>query len=106
MAAAAPGDLRLHRERPLRFYAEVYGLAASNGRSRYDAEYAFERVGAGARLTAVRFRREQPAGDVTVESLVVDPGRLARGRYRLRLRVRDAIAGRRAASATLEFELR
>jgi len=112
MAAAAPGDLRLHRERPLRFYAEVYGLAAVDGRSRYDAEYAFERVraegarGAGERLTAVRFRREQPAGGVAVESLVVDPGRLAPGRYRLRLRVRDAIAGRRAASATLEFELR
>ncbi len=106
MAAAAPGDLRLHRERPLRFYAEVYGLSAADGRSRCDAEYAFERVGAGARLTAVRFRREQPASDVTVESLVVDPGRLARGRYRLRLRVRDALAGRRAASATLEFELR
>ena len=113
MTAAAPGGLRLRREGPLRLYAEVYGLAAEDGRSRYDAEYRFERAGgragrpaAAERLTTVRFGRDQPARSVTVETLVIDPGRLASGRYRLRLWVRDTIGGRRAASASLEFELR
>ena len=54
----------------------------------------------------MRFRREQPAQSTTIESLVVDPGRLAPGRYRMWLQVRDATLGRRAASASLEFELR
>ncbi len=108
MIAAMPSRLRVARERPLRVYAEVYGLAQADGRSRYDAEYRFEPVGgrAAARRTTVRFRREQPAQGVTIESLAVDPGRLAPGRYRLSLLVRDGTAGRRAASAALEFEVR
>lgn len=113
MAAAAPARLRLPREQALRVYGEVYGLAATDGRSRFDAEYVFERIDertpdreARARPTTVRFRRDQPARSETVESLVIDPGRLAPGRYRLRLLVRDALAGARAASGALEFELR
>jgi tetratricopeptide (TPR) repeat protein len=111
MVAASPTALHLPRDRPLRFYAEVYGLAAVDGTSRYEVEYRFEPAPHGAngaappgRPTTVRFRREQPARSVTVETLVVDPGRLAPGRYRVHLEVRDA--GRRAASASLEFEIR
>lgn len=108
MIAAAPPRLRLSRERPLRVYAEVYGLAAVDGRSRYEAEYRFEPAGrgAGGRRTTVRFHREQPAQSVTIESLVVDPGRLPPGRYRVWLEVRDGTLVRGAASARLEFELR
>lgn len=113
MAAAAPGGLLLPRERPLRVYAEIYGLAAQAGRSRYAAEYRFERlednsgrVTDRSRLTTVRFGRDRPARSVTIESLVIDPGRLAPGRYRLRLLVRDGIADRHAASASLEFGVR
>ena len=108
MIAVAPPRLRLARERPLRVYAEVYGLASLDGRSRYDAEYRFEPVAprAAGRRTTVRFHREQPAQSVTIESLVVDPGRLPPGRYRLWLEVRDGTLVRRAASSQLEFELR
>lgn len=108
MIAAAPARLRLARERPLRVYAEVYGLASLEGRSRYEAEYRFEPVDrrSAGRRTTVRFRREQPAQSVTIESLVVDPGRLPAGRYRLWLEVRDGTLVRRAASSRLEFELR
>ena len=113
MAAAAPAGLRLPSDRPLRAYAEIYGLSAEGGVSRYDVEYAVEPVGAGApsplggpRRTSFRFRRERAARSVTVESLVIDPGRLPRGRYRLRLVVTDLLAGARSASAPLEFELR
>jgi hypothetical protein len=108
MIGASPPRLRLARERPLRVYAEVYGLAGLDGRSRYEAEYRFESVGPrrGGRRTTVRFHREQPAQGVTIESLVVDPGRLPPGRYRLWLEVRDGTLVRRAASSRLEFELR
>lgn len=113
MAAAAPASLRLPPDQPLRVYAEVYGLATESGVSRYDVEYAVERIGAGVlslpggqSRTSFRFRREQPARSVTIESLLVDPGRLPRGRYRLRLIVTDALGGARSASAPLEFELR
>jgi tetratricopeptide (TPR) repeat protein len=114
MVAAAPSRLRLAAGRPLRFYAEVYGLASRDGVSRYDAAYVFERLGGRGVLglrgvplpTSFAFQREQPVRRITVESLVIDPGRLPPGRYRLRLEVRDAVADERAASATLEFELR
>jgi hypothetical protein len=113
MAAAAPGDLRLPIDRPLRVYAEVYGLTDARGVSRYDVEYSVESIGVGAplragapRRTSFRFRREQPARSVIVESLVIDPGRLPGGRYRLRLVVSDALSNARSASAPLEFELR
>lgn len=113
LVALAPARLRMARNRPLRVYAEVYGLATVDGRSRYDAEYRFERAVAGAgaraaaeRLTTVQFRRDQPAQSTSIESLVIDPGRLAPGRYRLQLWVHDAIARQHAASATLVFELR
>ena len=107
MIAAAPARLGLAHDRPLRLYAEVYGLTQAAGRSRFDAEYRFEPLGrARAAPTSVRFRRDAPARSATVESLVIDPGRLAPGRYRLRLVVRDALAGTRAASGAVEFDLR
>ena len=61
---------------------------------------------AEGRRTTVRFRRDQAARSVTIESLIVDPGRLAPGRYRVWLQVRDGTLVRRAASARLEFEVR
>jgi tetratricopeptide (TPR) repeat protein len=111
LEAVAPRGLRLPGGRPLRVFAEVYGLAAADGTQRYEATYRFERtrsfLGLGRRaVTTVSFRREQPAQDPTRETLVIDPGRLPRGHYRLTLDVHDVVGGARAASAALEFELR
>lgn len=112
MAAAAPPALRLSAAAPLRVYAEVYGLAGRAGVARYEAEYRFERLGGGGRdgadrdVTTVTFLRELPAAETHIESLVLDPGRLRRGRYRVQLDVRDPVSGERAASSRLEFEMR
>jgi len=113
LEAAAPASLVVPAERPLRIYAEVYGLADENGAMHYDAEYRFKRTQGGLlrllardRVTGFAFRRTVPAADPAIETLVVDPGRLPRGHYLLTLEVRDTARGARAASATLEFDLR
>ena len=111
--AAAPRTLQLPADRAVRVYAEVYGLGRDSGSTRYDAVYRFERVRTGlsrllsrSHVTSVSFRRTQAAADPAIETLVVDPGRLPRGHYRLTLSVQDAASGTRAASSTLEFDLR
>jgi hypothetical protein len=113
LEAAAPPALKLPAGRALRIYAEVYGLSRDSGATRYDAVYRFERARSGvlrflarSRVTSVAFRRAQAAADPTIETLVVDPGRLPRGHYLLTLDVRDVVRAASAASATLEFDLR
>jgi hypothetical protein len=88
-------------------------LGAESGASRYDATYRFERAARGLlrllsrdRTISIAFRRVQAATDPMVETLVVDPGRLPRGHYRLTLEVRDAVRRISAASAAIEFDLR
>jgi tetratricopeptide (TPR) repeat protein len=112
LETAAPAALRLPAERPLRVYAEVYGLAAAGRAARYKAVYRFERAGGGflglgrgRHVTTVSFQREGAAADPAIETLVIDPGRLPRGHYRLTLEVHDTVGGARAASAALEFDL-
>ncbi len=112
LAAWAPPGLRLPHERPLRVYAEVYGLPPHEGVVRYVARYHFERVGGGflglggSRVTTIAFAREAAAAPRVVESLVVDPGRLPKGRYRLRLEIAGEHGDASASSADVLFELR
>jgi tetratricopeptide (TPR) repeat protein len=112
LEAAAPPGLRLPAGRPWRAYAEVYGLQAVDGIERYAATYRFEQVGGGPgpaareRVTTFAFVRTIPAADPTIESLVIDPGRLPAGRYRLRLEVRDAASGAVVETVPRVFELR
>ena len=114
LAAHAPAALTIPADRPMRFYAEVYGLGRHDGIERYEARYRFERIDGGflsiggrrERVTTIVFGREQPFDPRTVETLVVDPGRLPRGRYRLVLEIADAQRGTSAVSAAMEFHLR
>ena len=114
LETAAPPRLRLRAAEPMRFYAEAYGLVRAAGTVRYEAVYHFERpgrrgflgLGGRARVTTIAFEREQPFAPTIIESLVIDPGRLPRGHYRLVLEIRDAVIGTRATSASLEFDLR
>ena len=114
LAAHAPASLRLPADRPMRFLAEVYGLGRRGGLERYEARYRFERIDGGflrtsggrQRVTTISFERERPFDPRTIETLVVDPGRLPRGRYRLVLEIADAQRGASAASTAMEFQLR
>ncbi len=113
LAAAAPPGLVLPASEPMRVYAEVYGLDTRDGFVRYEARYRFERSDGGflnrsrrERVSVVSFTRERAVTRRVVESLVVDPGRLPPGRYRLVLEIVDRLRGAATASATMEFRLR
>lgn len=112
LAAAAPRRLVLPAGRPLRFYAELYNMGRFDGTSRYEAEYRFERTdrsiipGRRQRVTTITVQREHPFEPRIVESLVIDPGRLPSGHYRLQLEVADQLRGTRTRSAVIEFTLR
>jgi len=97
MLAGMPADLDYAGVSALAAYAEIYGLTADReGVSRYTARYTFapER-GTVARIlgkdqpVVFEFNRVVLAGVVTPERLVIQPGRLAPGRYRVTLAVTD-----------------
>ena len=76
------------------------------------AEYRFERLDGFVlrrgreRPLTVAFDRERDFAPRIIESLVVDPDRLPRGRYRLHIEVSDQVQQVRSTSATIEFRLR
>lgn len=97
MLSGMPADLRYSGVHSLAAYTEVYGLARDrSGASEYSARYTFapER-GLAARLlgkdqpVVFEFSRTVAAAPVTPERLVIEPGRLPPGRYRVTLVVTD-----------------
>lgn len=108
MARSAPPGLRFPAGEPFRFYAEIYGLAQQDGTGRYDARYRFERLDGDevGSSTTITFEREVAITPRVVETLVVDPGRLAPGRYRVRLEITDRIRGTSTVGALMQFVLR
>ncbi|NIM48915.1 MAG: tetratricopeptide repeat protein [Gemmatimonadales bacterium] len=106
IAAAMPGDLRLPAGSPLALYAEIYDLPANaDGMATYEVRYAFEPVGRG-RAVALSFVRQVRAAPSVAERIVVQPGDVPPGRYRIVVTVRDRIIGREVQSTLLNFELR
>jgi tetratricopeptide (TPR) repeat protein len=114
MLAHAPARLRFAAGRPIRIYAELYGLGRRDGLVRYEARYRVERTdgrllrvgGRRQRAAIIAFRRDAPHASRAIETLVLDPGRLPRGRYRLVLEVTDDVRAHTVSSASLGFELR
>lgn len=106
----APHALTLPASAPLRVYAELYNMGRVDSVSRYRAEYRFERTDGsivrGQRQLTIAFDREQPFQSRLIESLVIDPDRLPRGRYTLHLEIVDQVLGVAAASAEIQFRLR
>ena len=108
-----PADLTFPAGEPLAAYAEVYGLhPGTDGRVRYEVEYAFEPVAGflerlfGAdRPVVLRFTRDGPATAVVRERVVIDPGLVTPGRYRVMLAVTDLVRNVKSASAALEVTI-
>ncbi|MDH3495297.1 MAG: GWxTD domain-containing protein [Gemmatimonadota bacterium] len=106
MARHMPADVVLRRGgRPLTLFAEVYDLPDADGVARYEAHYTFEPVGGGPSVTFA-FPRTVPAGVVVIERLLVEPGQVPPGAYRITLRVRDHVLGLTAPAVTLLITLR
>lgn len=99
---------------PLSAYAEVYGLSADRrGLARYRVRYSFARVRSlagrllhGPEEVALEFVREAPAALVVRERLVIEPGRVPVGRYRVRLAVTDLRRNVKSESVELEITIR
>ncbi len=114
LLAAMPADLVYRTGAALAAYAEVYGLAADErGVARYVARYRFAPVRSllarvlGARQpVVVEFTREAPAEDVTVEQVVLEPGRVPPGRYRVTLGVTDLVRNVKSESVAVEITVR
>ena len=106
MASLMPADRVIARAgHPLTLYAEVYDLPAERGMARYDVTYAFEPRRGGNRVTFT-FPRTRPAATTLIERLVVQPGLVPAGTYRLTLSVRDRILGITSRGVALDLTLR
>jgi len=114
MLSGMPADLAYSGVHALAAYTEIYGLARDrSGISQYMARYAFapER-GLPARLlgkdqpVVFEFNRAVPAGAVTPERLVIEPGLLLPGRYRVTLVVTDILRNVKSQTVTLSVTVR
>ena len=105
VARTMPGDRRFRTGEPLALYAEVYGLSADrDGRSRFQVQYTFE-PDDGGQLVSLSYDRTTRVGDVVLERVVAQPGRIPPGRYRVRLTVWDQVRRRVTQSTFVPFEL-
>jgi len=104
----APGDT-------VRAYAELYGLAAQVGTSRYRATYLLLRSGnlredyakeEWPDAVRLEFERLVPAAGTVAETIDLTPQWIPSGRYLLRLEVRDLVGDRAVGRATIAFEIR
>jgi len=101
----------------IRSYAEVYGLRPEGATVRYRASYELLRTDAPERdvrreewpgATKLEFERVVGAAPdgTTVETLDIVPAQLAPGRYLLRVRVQDLVAGADAGGGSISFTVR
>lgn len=112
--AGMPADLVYPSGTPLVTYAEIYGLAEdANGASHYSVRYSFAPVRGGVagllgqpRPVTFEFTRVAPARVAQPERLVIDPGRLAPGRYRVTVAVTDDLRNVKSAPVGLAITVR
>lgn len=109
-----PADLVFPAGRPLAAYTEVYGLTRGrDDRGRYHARYSFtplsgvvRRVLGEAAPIVLEFDRDAPWSGATPERLVIQPGRLAPGRYRVTLAVTDVPTNVKSETVALDITVR
>jgi len=108
-----PADLVYPAGTPLAAYVEVYGLAADqSGRSLYHVRYEFAPVRSmparlirGTRPVVFEFDRSAFARPA-VEQLVIEPGQLPAGRYRVTVVVTDLQRNVKSQSAAIDVTIR
>lgn len=106
MAQAMPADLDFPVGVPLSLYAEIYGLEAGRDElAVYEVEYRFEPLDGGDPVTLV-FQRNTRWASAIVERIVVEPGRVPPGRYRIVLAVRDRVDPAIAEVSRIDVTLR
>lgn len=108
-----PADLVYRAGTPLASYVELYGLTADrSSRTHYRLRYAFAPLRS---FPARLFTRGHPvvfefdrAGESSsaIEQLIIEPGRLPAGRYRVTLSVTDLTRNVKSESALLEIDIR
>ncbi len=109
-----PADLVYPAGRPLAAYAEIYGLSPdAQGLARYQVRYTFApvrslagRLFGGASPVVFEFTREALARGAVPERLVIQPGRVPAGRYRVTLAVTDLGAIVKSQTVALEITIR
>ena len=112
--AGMPADLTYPAGRALAAYAELYGLSRdSGGRARYRVRYSFAplrsavaRVFGRATPVVFEFERESEWRGAIAEQLVIEPGRLPPGRYRVTLSVTDLPTNVKSETVALDITIR
>jgi hypothetical protein len=112
--AGMPADLTYAAGRAVATYAELYGLSRdSDGRARYRVRYSFAplrspvaRLVGGASPVVFEFDRESEWRGTTLERLVIEPGRLPPGRYRVTLSVTDIPTNVKSETVALDLTIR
>ena len=111
---AMPADLAYSAGTPLAAYLEIYGLATdASTRARYHVRYTFAPtrsalarfLGAGVRPVVFEFDRVTPS-DRATEQLVIEPGRLPPGRYRVTVAVTDLTRNVKSEAVALDIAIR
>jgi hypothetical protein len=110
---AMPPDLAFASGAPLGAYTEIYGLSVVDGVARYRARYTFEpersffgRLVRGRSPVSFEFERRAEGSETVVERLVLEPGRVPPGRYRVTLAVTDELTNVKSETVTLVVTLR
>ncbi|HEY6222687.1 MAG TPA: GWxTD domain-containing protein [Gemmatimonadales bacterium] len=109
-----PATLVFPAGRPLAAYVEIYGLThGADGRARYHARYSFaplagvvRRLLGAAAPVVFEFDRDVTWDVATPERLVIEPGRLPPGRYRVTLSVTDVPTNVKSETVALEIAVR
>jgi len=109
-----PAELVYPAGRSVSAYAELYGLTRDrDGRARYRVRYSFAplrsalaRLLGGATPVVFEFDREGAWLGATPERLVIEPGRLPPGRYRVTLAVTDLPTNVKSQTVALDITIR
>lgn len=112
--AGMPADLEFASGAALSSYAELYGLGGDGGgRARYRVRYTFQplrpllaRLWSGGSPVVFEFDREADWRSALPERLVIQPGRLPPGRYRVTLSVTDIPSNVKSETVALVIRVR